>query len=78
VIHRSKISIQARTPRPHHVRKTIAMFTSTSFRFKRGSRRQQVGRIHASRQQVSKILHDERRELAFAQFVYPFARGLAA
>jgi hypothetical protein len=31
--------------------------------------------IHCSRQEVSKILHGERRKLILAQFVYPFARG---
>ena len=31
-----------------------------------------------SRQQISKVLYNERRELVFAQFVYSFARGLPA
>jgi hypothetical protein len=54
--------------------------SSTSFPFKHGafSRRQRVGLSNCSRQQISKILHDERRELVFAQFVYPFAHGLAS
>ena len=43
-----------------------------------GLQGERVGLSDCSREQVSKILHDERRELVFAQFVYLFARSLAA
>ena len=43
-----------------------------------GLQRERVGLSDCSREQVSKILHDKRRELVFAQFVYLFARSLAA
>jgi hypothetical protein len=42
-----------------------------------GLQRERVGLSDCSREQVSKILNDKRRELVFAQFVDPFARGLA-
>jgi hypothetical protein len=40
--------------------------------------RERVGLSDCSGEQVSKILHNERRELVFAQFVYLFTRSLAA
>jgi hypothetical protein len=43
----------------------------------RGLRRERVGLSDCLRGLVPKILHDKRRELVFAQFVDPFARGLA-
>ena len=43
-----------------------------------GLQRERVGLSDCSHQQVSKVLDDKRRELVFAQFVYLFARGLAA
>ena len=43
-----------------------------------GLQRELVGLSDCSHQQVSKILHNERRELVFAQFVYLFTRSLAA
>ncbi len=43
-----------------------------------GLQRERVGLSDCSREQVSKILNDKRRELVFAQFVYLFTRSLAA
>jgi hypothetical protein len=43
-----------------------------------GLQRERVGLSDCSHQQVPKVLDDKRRELVFAQFVYLFARGLAA
>jgi len=40
--------------------------------------REWAGLSDCSRKHVAQILHDERRELVFAQFVDLFARGLAA
>jgi hypothetical protein len=43
-----------------------------------GLQRERVGLSDCSCKQVPKILNDKRRELVFAQFVYLFARSLAA